>query len=86
MHEKQPTLCSPSEVITMLNRTAKHEHKEQGKTQHKTPRSKNQKATPNKNHTRTTALEWSVQLYFDCRQIFILGPLLLKMKENLYFD
>ena len=44
------SLSSPSEVITMLNRIAKqkqkHENKEQGKTQHETPRIKHYKATP----------------------------------------
>ena len=35
----------------------KHENKEQGKTQHGTPCSKNHKATQNKNNTRATALE-----------------------------
>ena len=38
-------------------RTGKHENKEQGKTQHETPRSKNHKATQIINNTRTTALE-----------------------------
>ena len=38
----------------MLKRTEKkkHENQEQGKTQHETPRSKNHKATQNKNYTR----------------------------------
>ena len=46
----------------MLNRIEKqqHENKEQGKTQHETPRSKNHKALQNKNNTKTTALERSV--------------------------
>ena len=37
-----------------------HDDKEQGKTQHETSRSKNHKATHNKNHTRIMALERSV--------------------------
>ena len=42
----KPALSSPSEVITILNRTEnKHENKEQGQTQYETPRSKNHKAT-----------------------------------------
>ena len=45
-HIDRPALSLPSEVITMLNRTAKHDNK--GKTQYKTPRSKNHKATQNK--------------------------------------
>ena len=39
-------LSSPSEEIAMLNRTEKkHENKEQGKTQHKTPSSNKHNAT-----------------------------------------
>ena len=57
----RPAPSSPCEVITMLNRTEKkHEDKEQGMTQHETPRTKNHKATQTINHTRTTALERSV--------------------------
>ena len=33
-------------------RTEKHENNEQGKTQHETPRSRNQKATQDKNNRR----------------------------------
>ena len=51
----RPALSSPSEVITMLNRT-----ENTGMTQHETPRSKPHKARQTKNHTRTTALEWPV--------------------------
>ena len=56
------TLSSPSEVIILLNGLKKqqHEHKEQGKTQHETPHSKNHKATQNMKYTRTTVLERSV--------------------------
>ena len=45
----------------MLNRTEKqqHENKEEGKTQHETPRSKKHKSTQNNNNTSTTALERS---------------------------
>ena len=58
----RPGLSSPSEVITTLKGLGKkHENKEQGKTQHETPRSKNHKATHSKNNTRTTALEGSVE-------------------------
>ena len=39
--------------------TKKHENKEQSETKHETPRSKNQKATQNKNNTKASALEWS---------------------------
>ena len=56
----RPALSSPSEVITMFNRTEKRENKEQGKTQHKTPRGKKHKGTHNKNHTSSIALERSV--------------------------
>ena len=48
MHEKhEDQLSSPSEVITTLNRYGLkiNENKEQGMTQHETPRSKNHKAT-----------------------------------------
>ena len=49
MHEKHvDQLFSSSEVITMLNRTTKS---------NAGPRSKNRKATQNKNNTKTTALE-----------------------------
>ena len=42
----------------MLNRAEKNKNnKDQGKTQHKTPRNKNNKATQNKDNTRTTVLE-----------------------------
>ena len=39
----------------MLNRSEKQtrEHKKQGKTQHETHRSKDHKATQNKNYTKT---------------------------------
>ena len=36
----KPALSSPSDVTTMLNRTEKHEDKEQGKIQNETPCSK----------------------------------------------
>ena len=36
VHEKR---IDQSEVLTMLKKTETHEHKEQGKTQHETPRS-----------------------------------------------
>ena len=39
----------------------KHENKEEGKTQHETPSSKNHKAIQNKNNSRTTALKRSVK-------------------------
>ena len=58
MHEKHiDHLSSISKVITMQNGTEKN--KEQGKTQHETPRRKNHKAT-HKNKIRYTALERSV--------------------------
>ena len=41
-------------------RTEKHENKEQGETQHETPRSKKHNITQSKNNTRTIALERSV--------------------------
>ena len=47
-------------MITMLNRTEKHEDKEQGMTQHEMLHSKNNKATQTKKHARTAAWEWSV--------------------------
>ena len=53
---------SPNAVITML-KIKKHEDKEHGKTlKHEAPRSINNKATQNKNNTRTgtTGLERSV--------------------------
>ena len=63
--QEKPALSSPSEVITVLNGTKiKTNNREQGKSQHETPRSKNNKATQNK-YTRTIALE---------RQNFTLGP------------
>ena len=40
---QRPAHFSPTEVITMLNRTEnKHEDKEQGMMQHETPRNKHQ--------------------------------------------
>ena len=49
MHEKHiDQLPSPIQVITMLNRTEKHENKEEGKPQHETHRGKNHKATQTK--------------------------------------
>ena len=62
----------------MLNRTEKHENKEQSKIWHETPRSKNHKSTENKKNTRAAALERSVEKltgglkHFNCRQIFTL--------------
>ena len=56
----------------MLKGLKKHEDKEQGKvkkirneamiskTKHEPPRSKDHKATQNKNNIRVTAIEWSV--------------------------
>ena len=57
-----PVLSSSSEVIIIFNakldRKIKHyNEEEQGKTQYETPRSTNDKATQNKNYTRTVALE-----------------------------
>ena len=40
----RPNRSSPSEVITMLNRTKQHENKEEGKTQHETSSNKTHKA------------------------------------------
>ena len=48
----------------MLNRTEKHENKEQGMAQHEMPRCKNHNATQTKNHTKTTVLERFVALFF----------------------
>ena len=57
----RPALSSPCEVITMLNELKnKHENKEQGKTEHEMPCSKNHKATQNKKNNRTTTFEQSV--------------------------
>ena len=39
----RPTLSSPSEVVTVLNKTEKYENKEQDKTRRETHRSKNTK-------------------------------------------
>ena len=44
----------------MLNKTTKHENKEQGKTQYETPQSKNHKVTQDKNETRIIAFARSV--------------------------
>ena len=44
----------------MLKGLEQHENKEQGESQHETPRIKHHKAIQNKNNTRTTALERSV--------------------------
>ena len=78
----RPALSSPSEVITMLNRTEKT--RDQKARQDNMKRSKVKTIKPhtqkNKNNTRTTALEWSVTLttwglkHFYCRQNFTLGP------------
>ena len=66
-------LSSPSEVIVMLKgkQTKKTKQKEkqqqhknkitQGKTQNKSPRRINHKATKSKNNTRTTALKRAVE-------------------------
>ena len=58
----RPGLSSPSEMITMLNKTEKkkHDYKEQGKTQHEAPLIKKHKSTQNKNLIRATVLERSV--------------------------
>ena len=55
MHEKyidQLSLSSLSDGITMLKGLKKHKNKEQGKTQHETPRNRNHKVTQDKNNTR----------------------------------
>ena len=71
----------------MLKGQKKHRDKEQGKTKHEAPRCVNYKATENKNHIGTTALERSVVYStgvggwvrgglkaFHCTN-FILGPI-----------
>ena len=49
-------------MIPMLKWQKNNENKEQGKTKHEAPHSKNHKATQSKNNTRTIALERSVAL------------------------
>ena len=90
-------LSSPSEVITMQNRTEKkkkqqHENKEQGKTQRETPRGKTtpQRHIKQESHQdrrlKTVASVNHLEFYlkhFHCRQIFTLGPgvILIKCKN-----